>query len=201
MNGTRQVDVTETARLLRKRLKREFPGTKFSIQSKRYAGGASIRVHWQDGPLGPEVKAVTGQYEGAGFDAMIDMKYQREHWLRRDGTVVLRHCPGTAGSMGMVPETDNRDLDDTMPDDAERVRFGADYIHTYREISNLTRRTREAEDWVYNHCHITQAGEERNPGRDKFGQQRVTDLAYRIVESQKEDEDLQTAYRRAVGLS
>ena len=68
MNAARRVSPTETARILRKRLKVEFPGTKFSVRSERYAGGAAISVHWTDGPIGAHVQSITRQYEGAGFD-------------------------------------------------------------------------------------------------------------------------------------
>lgn len=47
---TRYQDVTDTAKAVRKWLKREYPGIKFSVRSSRYAGGASIRVAWIDGP-------------------------------------------------------------------------------------------------------------------------------------------------------
>ena len=102
MNAARRVSPTETARILRKRLKAEFPGTKFSVQSARHAGGAAISVHWTDGPIRADVQSITRQYEGAGFDGLIDIKHQREHWLKSDGTVLVRHDPGTNGSTGAV---------------------------------------------------------------------------------------------------
>ena len=200
MNVARSVSPTETAQILRKRLKVEFPGTKFSVRSERYAGGAAISVHWTDGPLSADVQSITSQYEGAGFDGMIDMKHQREHWLKSDGTVLVRHDPGTNGSTGAVAATDNRHLDDVMPPDAERVRFAADYILAHRRITDLQQQQHQAEHWVYDHCHIQQAGEIRNPAHDKMGDQRVTDIAYRIVAHRKDGETLRDGYDRAFNV-
>ena len=198
---TRHISAADTAKILRKRLKAEFPNAKFSIRSKTHAGGASITVKWTDGPLTTDVAAVTSQYKGAGFDGMNNMKHQREHWLKPDGTVMVRHDPGTSDNMGIVSPTDNRDLDDVMSEDAERVRFGADYIHPYRSITNRRQREIEAEEWVYLHCQINVAGQEHNPIRDKMGDLRVTDVAYKMIENQQPDEDLRTTFRRAMGLN
>lgn len=68
----------ETAKLVRQALKSNFPGVKFSVRSDVYAGGASIRVGWIDGPVTREVKAVVAGYEGADFDGMQDLKTSRE---------------------------------------------------------------------------------------------------------------------------
>ena len=62
----------ETAKLIRKDLKANFPGVKFSVRSDTYSMGASIRVKYTDGPAEADVKAVTDKYVGAGFDGMID---------------------------------------------------------------------------------------------------------------------------------
>lgn len=64
----------ETAKLVRTALKQKFPGVKFAIRSKTYSGGASIDIHWQDGPTTKQVEAVAEEYEGADFDSMQDLK-------------------------------------------------------------------------------------------------------------------------------
>jgi hypothetical protein len=64
----------DTAKLVRKALKSSFPGVRFSVRSKTYAGGASINVGWLDGPTTKEVDAITDLYTGATFDGMIDLK-------------------------------------------------------------------------------------------------------------------------------
>jgi hypothetical protein len=71
---TRHLSCTETAKLVRTELKAKFPGAKFSVTSSSYAGGASIRVSWNDGPAGDAVKAAVGHFHGASFDGMTDMK-------------------------------------------------------------------------------------------------------------------------------
>jgi hypothetical protein len=71
---SRHISVTDTAKLIRAALKAEFPSTKFSVRSKSYSMGASITVHWTDGPTVGRVRSVTDKFEGASFDGMIDLK-------------------------------------------------------------------------------------------------------------------------------
>jgi hypothetical protein len=71
----------ETAKLIRAALKESFPGIKFGVRSSTYAGGASIRVSWSDGPNGAQVKAVAGAFQGGYFDGMTDYKGSRYHML------------------------------------------------------------------------------------------------------------------------
>lgn len=71
----------ETAKLLRQALKESFPSVKFTVKSKTYSGGASIRVGWVDGPVAADVKEITDRFEGAYFDGMIDYQGSRYHKL------------------------------------------------------------------------------------------------------------------------
>lgn len=64
----------ETAKLVRQALKESFPGVKFSVRSEVYAGGASIRVNYTDGPADKLVEQVAKAFEGSYFDGMIDYK-------------------------------------------------------------------------------------------------------------------------------
>lgn len=74
---TKYLSCAETAKLLRQALKEAFPGTKFSVQSKTYSGGASITVKWTDGPTSAQVGKIAAPFEGAYFDGMIDYKGTR----------------------------------------------------------------------------------------------------------------------------
>jgi hypothetical protein len=125
------LSVVETAKILRTTLKAKFSGTKFSIRSSSYAGGASIDIGWTDGPTSKEVKKVTSGFEGAGFDGMIDMKFHYDSWLMPDGTATTAHSPGTEGSMGVYSKVDNP----KPHPDAKKVHFGADYIFLKRAHS------------------------------------------------------------------
>jgi hypothetical protein len=69
----------QTAKLLRQALKEAFPTTKFSVRSASYAGGASIDVHWTDGPTATQVRAICNHFKGADFDGMQDLKISKEH--------------------------------------------------------------------------------------------------------------------------
>jgi hypothetical protein len=119
----------ETAKLVRAALKREFPGTKFSVRSKTYSGGASIDVSYTDGPTTREVDAVVGVFAGAGFDGMIDLKYHNQHWLMPDGTVAYAT---TGGGGSTVPER----ITSPPHPRAKLVRFGADYVFSHRDVSD-----------------------------------------------------------------
>lgn len=68
------ISCAATAKIVRTALKREFPAVAFSVRSKTYSGGASIRVRWIDGPTVKMVERITSQYTGASFDGMIDLK-------------------------------------------------------------------------------------------------------------------------------
>lgn len=70
----RWISTADTAKIVRSALKENFPGIKFSVKSKSYSGGSSIRVSWMDGPTYDAVNAVTRQYQGASFDGMVDLK-------------------------------------------------------------------------------------------------------------------------------
>lgn len=124
----------ETAKLVRKSLKAEFPGQKFSVRSSVYSGGASIDVEWSDGPTTKKVEKILWQFEGRGFDGMIDMAYSISHWMLPDGTIQIAKSQGTEDSRGMYPKVENA----RPHPEAKLVHFGANYVSPNR------RYTREA---------------------------------------------------------
>jgi hypothetical protein len=73
----RHLSCAETAKLVRAALRVAFPRVRFSVTSKTYSGGASIRVRWIDGPTMRRVEAVAGAFAGADFDGMQDLKTYR----------------------------------------------------------------------------------------------------------------------------
>ena len=64
----------ETAKKIRKELKKNFPGIKFYVKSKSYTGGSSIRITWENGPSEYDVNAIAQNFKSAKFDGMTDMK-------------------------------------------------------------------------------------------------------------------------------
>jgi hypothetical protein len=127
---TKYLSCAETAKFVRTALKKNFPGVKFSVRSSVYSGGASIDVSWVLGPTTKEVDAVAGQYESADFDGSIDMETRYDHWLLPDGSALVKHGPGTEGSMGYIPAVSN-----PMPAGAIPVSFGAHYIQCQRQYA------------------------------------------------------------------
>lgn len=75
---TRYFSTKEVAKLIREALKREFPNTKFSVNSKVYSGGSSIRVNYIDGEQQDRVQKVADSFRGSDFDGMQDMKVSRD---------------------------------------------------------------------------------------------------------------------------
>ncbi|MFH1016359.1 MAG: LPD29 domain-containing protein, partial [Chloroflexota bacterium] len=127
---TKYLSCAETAKLLRTALKKAFPGTKFSVRSDVYAGGASIDVSWVLGPTTKEVDAIGGQFASADFDGSIDLQTHWDHWLLPDGSTIVKHGPGTEGSMGYIPAITN-----PMPEGAVPVSFGSHYVQCARRYA------------------------------------------------------------------
>lgn len=134
------LDVTATAKLIRKALREAFPGERFSVRSSRYAGGSSVHIDWTDGPTTGAVDAVIGFFAGGRFDGMIDMAYYATSWLTPDGHAALAHDPGTGGQRGSNPER----IGDAPSPDARLVHFGADHVMTNRKVSPAFRAELEA---------------------------------------------------------
>ena len=78
---TKYIAVTETAKLIRAALKEAFPEVKFSIKSRKYSGGSSIDVRWQDGPSYDQVNSIAKTFEGGYFDGMTDYKGGHVHMM------------------------------------------------------------------------------------------------------------------------
>ncbi len=130
------VTAGETAKLVRKNLAANFPGVKFSVKARSYAGGASIDIKYTGGPRESDVEEVINPFIGSGFDGSIDMKYSCYAWLAADGTASTAHVPGTEGSRGSVAEY----IGDAHAPNCRFVHFGANFIE-------VSRTTTEAEYW------------------------------------------------------
>lgn len=79
---TKYIDVAETAKIIRTRLKSQFPETKFSVKSKRYAGGSSISIDWKDGAALQAVEEAIAIFQGKSFDGMNDItQYHKVDWV------------------------------------------------------------------------------------------------------------------------
>jgi hypothetical protein len=125
----RYLSCAETAKLIRKVLKDNFPGVKFSVRSHTYSMGASIDVRWTGGPSAKAVDEKVAAFAGGGFDGSIDMKYDVSSWLLPDGSVQFAKSGGTEGSRGTVPAFDNA----KPHPDAELVDFASDYVFLHRD--------------------------------------------------------------------
>tara|TARA_Y100000310_G_C19941565_1_gene472783 strand:+ start:155 stop:466 length:312 start_codon:yes stop_codon:yes gene_type:complete len=79
MDTSTYLSVTDTAKLMRKSLKKAFPLVKFSVRSHLYAGGASIDVSYSDPSLPTsDVDAVTSPFQACDFIGIDDSTDWRE---------------------------------------------------------------------------------------------------------------------------
>lgn len=63
----------ETAKMIRKELKQAFPLTRFSVKSDSFAGGNSVDVSWDNGPVTDAVRSIVDKYQYGHFNAMEDI--------------------------------------------------------------------------------------------------------------------------------
>jgi hypothetical protein len=124
------ISTADTAKCVRRALADAFPGVRFSVRSKVYSGGSSITVHWTDGPSTRDVDSVIGVFAGRDFDGMIDLGIYVDAIVDARGRVIGHKSPGTVGSHGTIPPTD-----DPVPPGARVVHFGASYVFSSRTIS------------------------------------------------------------------
>lgn len=66
-------DLVIAAKNIKKELKVNFPDTNFSVKSKSYSGGCSIRVHWTDSIAEKNVYKIIKKYQEGSFNGMEDI--------------------------------------------------------------------------------------------------------------------------------
>lgn len=90
-NDARYVDVTETAKEIRRILKVKFPKTKFSVRSSRYSMGQDVTVDWTDGPAEHLVDQAINHLAGKHVDPVDDAtRYTTTDTIEPNGEIV-RH--------------------------------------------------------------------------------------------------------------
>lgn len=72
-NNDMKSQAAKAAKEIRKELKAQFPGTKFSVITKNYAGGSSVTITYEDGPNKGDVERVARYWEAGTFNGMIDL--------------------------------------------------------------------------------------------------------------------------------
>jgi hypothetical protein len=125
----RWIDTRDVAKLIRKHLKQNFAGVKFSVRLDRYAGGSSINVGWVDGPTQAEVEKVTHPFQGARFDGMIDLAYCASQWYCDEHGARVAEVYGHGSGLDAIGAS-------RCCAKAEHVNMGVSYIHERRELSD-----------------------------------------------------------------
>jgi len=80
----RHISTVETAKMVRKLLKANYPGTKFSVISK-----SGVRIVWADGPSKAQVKKLLAPFEGKHYDGQYERTEYAHSWILADGSVVF----------------------------------------------------------------------------------------------------------------
>lgn len=130
---TRYISTTETAKLIRARLKVAFTDHKFSVRKTHHSSiDVTTTVNRDDREFYDKVNAELHGFQGQGFDGMIDMSFYKDSWLNPDGSAIIARHPGTVGSMGVyepedVPAPDER---------SELVHFGAHHVSLSHDWRN-----------------------------------------------------------------
>lgn len=184
---TRYLTVVETAQIIRQTLKKQIPGQTFSIRSKKYSGGASVSISWNDGPRAQEVERIVAGFEGRSFDGMNDLASPQDSWLLPDGTAEVAYRPDSYG--GSIPGY----VSDAPHPNAELVHFGAHYIHCNRHITDFDAREASALVYIRGHCHC-----EGKPPNDQFGNEWVRSLASHMAWDAAQDETIEQTFGRVV---
>lgn len=134
---TRYLTAPQTAKHVRAALKASFPGVKFSVRSDVYAGGASIRVHWVDGPTSRAVEAVTAVFAGGRFDGQTDLAYNAQHWLcQTHGSRTAAIYGNSYNSETAGVGVGNGPVASRCCGDVELVQYGANYVFVTRTLSD-----------------------------------------------------------------
>lgn len=93
------ISTTETAKLIRRVLATNFPGTKFSVRSNLYSMGSHVSVRWTDGPSASQVERITDPFCGTTFDASDDSTHHHDtEVVGPDGEMRLVHYRGSRPS-------------------------------------------------------------------------------------------------------
>lgn len=130
----------QTAKRVRGILKVKFPGVKFSVRSKTYSGGSSVRVHWTDGPRTGSVNQAVQWLEGADFDAMTDSKtYDPPAFVGDEGRLYQVQgadyifCDRSFSDEGWA-KMQRRVCDAFTPEDAAKILNGPDARHWMNKL-------------------------------------------------------------------
>lgn len=125
----RHLDVADVAKLLRKRLRADFPGIKFSVRAQRSSMWCSLNVSWTDGPTERRVRESVTPFRGGRFEGLTDCAYGADSWYCPE------HGARTAETYGCDVADNNRVHESRCCARAELMSFGADAVNVSRKLS------------------------------------------------------------------
>lgn len=127
-DAVRYIDVTEVAKMIRKALRNQFVGFRFTVKCERFAGGTAIYVGYSEEfeKVRERVHALRDLvqgFESQRFDGMTDLASSISCWLSPDGIMRPAHC----AAFGTHPEESYPN-----PGGWELVHSGAKYVFSQR---------------------------------------------------------------------
>jgi hypothetical protein len=138
----------ETAQALRATLKAAFPGVKFSVRTRTYAGGSSIDVSYFRGPASDRVSRVADRFNGRDFDGMTDSSTYRPPVLLCDESGAMREVDYGSSFVFVRRELDENRYGSTSPvNDACEAAIRARYAEGHAPSDLRAYRQQQATDW------------------------------------------------------
>lgn len=112
------------AKNIRTLLKLHFPGVKFSVRSRAFAGGTSIDVRWEDGPTSAQVETIMDQFKTRDFDGQTDsLSYRHSKFTELFGgaSFVMGHRDRGDGVNQIVKNLGFKDFESCALDEQELI--------------------------------------------------------------------------------
>lgn len=127
--AVRNINLRDTAALVRQALHKAFPGVKFSVRIDSGSMYSAINIRWVDGPTQQQVHEITGGFHAGRFQGLTDCSYSADSWY------CAKHGARGAQAFGSDTQGDNGAEYAPCCSAAELVHFGARFTNVARELS------------------------------------------------------------------
>ena len=125
---SKHISTVETAALIRKALRRQFPSVRFSVRSQ----SGSVDVRWEGGPREDDVRQIAEQFEGGCGDGDYNPR-PVFHYFFPDGHTEVAYISPSQEIGAMEPQgVDNQSRQERLSRDVELVHFDTHYVSCHR---------------------------------------------------------------------
>lgn len=127
--AVRNINLRDTASLVRQTLRKTFPGIKFSVRIDSGSMYSAINIRWVDGPTQRRVHEITDGFSASRFQGLTDCSYSADSWY------CAEHGARGAQAFGSDIQGDNGAEYAPCCSAAELVHFGARFTNVTRALS------------------------------------------------------------------